>query len=82
MNVGGAPGAAFGEASAEVRFDNPADVQAALDLSGSELGGGIITCSPDPNSQDGSKIIVTGIPRGVEWQELKDHFKVCGTVAL
>merc|ERR1719162_2971755 len=33
-------------------------------------------------SQDGSKLIVKGIPPGVEWQELKDHFASLGQVAF
>merc|ERR1712151_1421811 len=35
----------------------------------------------DPHSKDNTRLIVTGIPPGMEWQELKDHFKPIGRVA-
>merc|ERR1719401_40032 len=36
----------------------------------------------DSRSQDGSRLLVTGIPPGIEWQELKDHFGAIGRVAF
>ena len=35
---------------------------------------GTLSVGWDPTSADGSKVVVTGIPAGVAWQELKDHF--------
>lgn len=67
----------------EVRYDDPSDAQQALiDLNGSTLGGSEIIVTQDMTSQDGSKLIVKGIPPGVEWQELKDHFASLGQVAF
>merc|ERR1712048_1062127 len=51
-------------------------------LNGSTLGGATIKVTLDQKSQDSSKLIVSGIPPGIEWQELKDHFKPIGTVAF
>lgn len=67
---------------AEVRFANPADAQKALELDGSTLAGGVIGVRLDPSSTDSSKIIVSGVPRAAEWQEVKDFFAQCGTVAF
>jgi len=67
----------------EVRFDDAATAQHAVDtLNGSNLGGANITVMLDMNSQDRTKLIIGNIPPGIEWQELKDHFKQCGTVAF
>jgi len=71
-----------GTATAEVRFMNPGDAQKALKLSGSTLGGELICVEYDVTSKDGSKVIITNVPRAVEWQELKDHFQQCGKVAF
>jgi len=66
-----------------VRYDDPADAQQAVEqLNGSELGGSTITVEIDPQSQDATRLTVRGIPAGIEWQELKDHFKCIGTVAF
>merc|ERR1719183_3144063 len=51
-------------------------------MDGVELMGCALDVRLDPNSQDGSKIIVNGFPEGVEWQELKDHFAGVGTIAF
>lgn len=67
----------------EVRFDDPSLVQDAVDaLNGSDLGGSVITVRIDQTSKDGSKVIVTGIPPGLDWQQLKDHFASVGPVAF
>jgi len=72
-----------GSVSAEVRFDDPQHAQGALQLlNGSILGGAEIKVILDATSSDGSKLRVTGIPPGLEWQEVKDHFAQCGTVAF
>lgn len=65
----------------EVRFETADAAQKALSLDGSSLCGGTIGVVLDDKSKDGTKIVVREIPRNVEWQELKDHFASCGTVA-
>merc|ERR1719265_2825144 len=78
MGVGGNPGII-----GEVRFDDPnAALAAAAALNGSDMNGSIITVDMDPLSKDGSKLKVSGIPPGAEWQELKDHFAPFGVVAF
>jgi len=81
---GGGPKAmgSVGGATAEVRFDSPADAQKALQLNGSSMGGCVITVEYDETSKDGSKVIVKNVPKEAEWQELKDHFAQCGAVAF
>lgn len=67
----------------EVRYDNPEHAQIAVStLNGSTLGGSQIAVALDHNSQDGSKLTVTGIPPHIEWQDLKDHFAQVGQVAF
>jgi hypothetical protein len=34
----------------------------------------------DLTFQDGTKVLVTGMPAGLGWQELKDHFAQVGDV--
>lgn len=65
----------------EVRFDHAVCVHSAVAMSGTNLGGSAITVTPDMTSKDGTKVIVRGFGPQVMWQELKDHFKPCGTVA-
>jgi len=67
---------------AEVRFDSPADAEKALELDGSVLAGAVISVTLDTSSKDSSKIIVNGVPRAAEWQEVKDFFGQCGQVAF
>jgi len=67
----------------EVRYTNPQDAEKALDeLQGSECQGNVISVEPDEHSLDGSKVIVKGLPLGIEWQEVKDHFSQCGHVSF
>jgi len=67
----------------EVRFENALSCQTALQtMNGSVLAGQQIYVSFDPNSKDGTRIIVTGLAPAVEWQELKDHFSTVGQVAF
>jgi len=75
---GGAAGGSVGE----VRFETADAAQRALALDGSSCGGGTISVVIDEKSKDGTKIVVKQIPRSCEWQELKDHFASCGTVAF
>lgn len=66
----------------EVRYDEPDHAQQALQaLNGSKIGGAQIFVQVDPHSKDGSRLMVHGIPPGIEWQELKDHFQAIGRVA-
>lgn len=43
--------------------------------------GAQISVSADSRSQDGTKLLISNLPAGVEWQELKGHFAQCGEVA-
>lgn len=71
------PGTVIGE----VRYDAREHAQRALEqLDGSILAGAAISLVLDGTSKDGTKLFVSGIPLGVEWQELKDHFSPIGTV--
>lgn len=67
----------------EVRYETAEQAQnALLSLQGSEMAGGArITVNLDGSSKDGTKLIVSGIPAGADWQELKDHFSQVGPVA-
>uniref|UniRef100_A0A7S1RY35 RRM domain-containing protein n=1 Tax=Alexandrium catenella TaxID=2925 RepID=A0A7S1RY35_ALECA len=72
---------------ADIRFDSPDDAAFVV----SELHGAVFEVSGfGPNtmavmmnqtSKDGTKVIVHGLPTGIEWQELKDFFKQYGQVA-
>merc|ERR1719487_1892118 len=69
--------------NAEVRFDDTETAQRAADtLNGSQIGGATITVEMDPNSKDGTRIKVAGVPKGADWQEVKDHFGQIGRVAF
>jgi RNA recognition motif-containing protein len=69
--------------TAEVRYDDPAHAQQALQmLNGTILDGATIHVEKAGNSNDGTKLLVTGLGPRTQWQELKDHFKVVGTVAF
>lgn len=39
-----------------------------------------ISVALDPMSPDGTKVVVTNMPAGIAWQELKDHFGQVGEV--
>eukprot|EP00927_Polykrikos_kofoidii_P008446 TRINITY_DN13500_c0_g1_i1.p1 TRINITY_DN13500_c0_g1~~TRINITY_DN13500_c0_g1_i1.p1 ORF type:complete len:352 (-),score=80.47 TRINITY_DN13500_c0_g1_i1:61-1116(-) len=88
----GGSGKAIGKSSAgvpvagttgEIRFEDAASAQLAMQkLSGSSLGGVPITLEWDPSSKDETKLLVSDLPPGTEWQELKDHFAVIGNVAF
>eukprot|EP00927_Polykrikos_kofoidii_P035158 TRINITY_DN29731_c0_g2_i1.p1 TRINITY_DN29731_c0_g2~~TRINITY_DN29731_c0_g2_i1.p1 ORF type:complete len:453 (-),score=102.28 TRINITY_DN29731_c0_g2_i1:39-1247(-) len=67
----------------EVRFDHASTTAEALKrMNGTTLGGSVITVAPDPTSKDNTKLLISGLPAGIEWQELKDHFAEVGTVAF
>lgn len=67
----------------EVRYTTPEQAQAALEqLSGSVLRGVEVSVQPDPTSQDASKILVSNLPAGLDWKELKEHFAQVGEVAF
>merc|ERR1712113_330284 len=53
-----------------------------MGLNGTLLGGSQISVVAAPNSQDGSKLRVHGVPPGMQWQDVKDHFSTIGTVAF
>eukprot|EP00435_Cladocopium_sp_Y103_P048566 s975_g14.t1 len=69
--------------SAEVRFDNPDDALEALARSnGSLIHGYQVSVELDPGSMDQSKLRVAGLPPGMQWQEVKDHFSQFGRVGF
>jgi len=69
--------------TAEVRFADAQMAQHAVtSLNGGILGGAQIQVVVDQMSSDQTKLVVSNIPAGIEWQELKDHFGQCGTVAF
>jgi len=69
--------------TAEVRFDDASHALQALQLlNGSSIAGGQIEVTADANSKDGTKLRISGIPAGVQWQEVKDHFAQCGPVGF
>jgi len=70
-----------GITEAVVRFDNAVSVHSALAMNGTDLGGAPITVTVDMACRDGTKVIVRGFGPQCMWQELKDHFRACGTVA-
>merc|ERR1712187_678222 len=70
-----------GTFSGEVRFETAeAAAQAVESLNGCEMAGGegALNIVLDPTSKDGTKLIVTNVPPGAQWQELKDHFAQIG----
>lgn len=72
-----------GGTAGEVRFDFDMHAQAAQQaLDGSQLKGATISVQHDQSSQDGTKLVVTGLSPGTTWQELKDHFSRAGQVAF
>lgn len=75
--------ASKGTQTAEVRYAKMEEAQmAAQTLHQSWLGGGQLNVKADEASLDGCKLVVSDVPPGVEWQELKDHFMQVGTVAF
>jgi len=67
----------------EVRYEEFEHCQAAMKmLNGSKLGGSQIWIEPDRQSMDGTRLLIHGIPTGIAWQELKDHFQGIGKVAF
>jgi len=67
---------------AEVRYESPEDAQRAVEvLDGSELEGVKVSVMLDQTSKDGSKVLVTQLPAGVQWQTVKDHCSQGGQVA-
>mmetsp|Transcript_43301 Transcript_43301/g.114032 ORF Transcript_43301/g.114032 Transcript_43301/m.114032 type:complete len:202 (+) Transcript_43301:3-608(+) len=68
---------------AEVRYVSPMHAQSAVEsLNGSSFHGGTLNVLFDQFSKDGTKLIVSGVPAGVGWMELKEHFKAIGSVAF
>lgn len=67
----------------EVRFESPQAAKLAMKtMHGRPLNGSPLVLAWDPNSKDGTKINVTNLPAGIEWQELKDHFAPIGGIAF
>merc|ERR1740121_2347437 len=71
-----------GSSVGEIRYDDASHAHIAIQsLNGSPFGDSTISVQYDQSSKDGTKLMVTGMPPGTKWQELKDHFKAIGTVA-
>jgi len=78
-----AGGGNSGTSVAEVRYETPVEAQQAIHfLNGSEIGGLKVSVMLDQTSKDGSKILVTGLPGGVQWQDVKDFCAQGGQVAF
>lgn len=76
-------GRASGNGMGEVRFESPAAAQQALHmLNGSLLQGSPLAVTLDNTSKDGTKLLVSNLPAGLAWQEIKDHFAVVGPIAF
>lgn len=70
------------ETIGEVRFKDTDSAHRAVDtLDGSTINGYEVQISLDPTSQDGTKIMVHGLPEGFDWKELKAFMGRVGTVA-
>jgi len=66
-----------------VRFEDAASARNAANvLNGSILGGAALTVTLDSNSPDMTKVNVANVPAGIEWQKIKDHFRLCGNVCF
>merc|ERR1711920_366762 len=80
--VGG--GISDGTVTAEVRYDDPAHAQRAIDkLNGSMLGGVPIGVRMHGmKNPQLTKLLVTGLPKHTHWIILKNHFNTIGTVAF
>eukprot|EP00933_Yihiella_yeosuensis_P061570 TRINITY_DN6439_c2_g1_i1.p1 TRINITY_DN6439_c2_g1~~TRINITY_DN6439_c2_g1_i1.p1 ORF type:complete len:581 (-),score=132.50 TRINITY_DN6439_c2_g1_i1:275-1939(-) len=82
MGGGAAYGGGGQGAVGEVRFDDPAHAQMAVDrVNGTFVNGSKVYVSLDQASHDGAKIVVTGLKPSFRWQELKDIFSHIGQVA-
>eukprot|EP00401_Gymnodinium_catenatum_P026638 CAMPEP_0117510154 /NCGR_PEP_ID=MMETSP0784-20121206/27844_1 /TAXON_ID=39447 /ORGANISM="" /LENGTH=839 /DNA_ID=CAMNT_0005305783 /DNA_START=111 /DNA_END=2626 /DNA_ORIENTATION=+ len=65
----------------EVRFYSADCAQRAVQLlDKSVVLGQSIQVALDPHAWDGTKVVVTNMPAGLAWQELKDHFSQAGQV--
>jgi len=63
----------------------PADLasRAVQMLNGSQLGGATIQVKKHAHlNHDCTKLAIMGIPAGVTWQDLKNHFEQCGPVHM
>eukprot|EP00421_Protoceratium_reticulatum_P070185 CAMPEP_0168421054 /NCGR_PEP_ID=MMETSP0228-20121227/33085_1 /TAXON_ID=133427 /ORGANISM="Protoceratium reticulatum, Strain CCCM 535 (=CCMP 1889)" /LENGTH=515 /DNA_ID=CAMNT_0008434953 /DNA_START=22 /DNA_END=1565 /DNA_ORIENTATION=- len=79
---GPAGGGAGATAAGEVRFDSATTAEQAVQaLDGSIFHGQQIKVVQDATSKDGSRLIVSNLPGGTSWQDLKDHFALVGPVA-
>ncbi|CAK0860858.1 unnamed protein product, partial [Prorocentrum cordatum] len=73
---------ARGSLTGEVRFAERDGAETAiLSLNGSLIRGCAIMVQRDDMSKDGTKLIVSNLPHGMQWQQLKDHFSPVGKVA-
>jgi len=81
----GTPGAleaSGGQPSGEVRFEHPDSARQALQLDGSVCAGHVVSVKLHERSSDGTKVIVSGLPEGVDWLLIKEHFSQAGPVAF
>merc|ERR1712216_798029 len=76
-------GGAGGGLSAELRYASPMHAQMAVNmLNGAVFNGTKIRLAMDPMSPDGTKLIVSGLPPGTGWQDVKDYCVCVGPVAF
>eukprot|EP00927_Polykrikos_kofoidii_P076068 TRINITY_DN7279_c0_g1_i1.p1 TRINITY_DN7279_c0_g1~~TRINITY_DN7279_c0_g1_i1.p1 ORF type:complete len:859 (+),score=135.60 TRINITY_DN7279_c0_g1_i1:328-2577(+) len=88
VGVGGAKGSgksvrASGDPreEGEVRFHTPELAQrAAQVLDKSLLMGQPINVSMDPHSLDGTKVVITNMPAGCHWSDVREHFSQIGPI--
>jgi len=73
-------GSADTPVTGEVRFETAQQAQQAVALSGSIVGGHQVQIAVHTTSKDGTKLQITNLPPGCQWQELKDFFKNQGLI--
>jgi len=66
----------------EVRFEDPHAAGKALSLDGQQYKGYNVKVQVDLTSQDGTKILVMGLPPECGWQDVKDLMREFGAVAF
>lgn len=70
------------DVTAEVRMQDAESAIAAWELHGSVFAGSKLSVIHHPSTDDGLKLLVSGLMRGADWKELKAHFKQAGEVAF
>jgi len=72
-----------GTVSGTVRYNTTEEALLAIQsYNGTDMNGNIIEVQMHGGTKDQTKIQITGMPPGTEWQEVKDHFGQIGTIAF